>query len=730
MKRWKRLGIGARLSLMVVALTVAAVVAVVAVIALRVNSFARQNAVEIALQTASARGNAVKNNLENALGEARSLAKIFEAASVVENAGISRRQANSLLQYFIEHSPEFSSAYVAFEPDAYDGKDANFVEEWGHDSTGRFVPSWTRDEKGEGALAALIGYDTEGAGDYYLAPKKLGRECIIDPRPAPDGGGTLVSLVVPLFNRDRKFLGIAGIDMTLDRIQKMVAEAVLYQTGTLTLYSANGTVSAARDTTILGKKSSAIESDRALQGRLGSSESFVLQRTSARGADILSIGVPFMVGLTQSRWTVVADIPLSEVLGPVRGLVLLIIIMGTVGVLVIGGAVVMIARAIARPLALGASFAKQIAGGNLTTTLDVGRRRDEIGDLAGALNDMTSGLRDMTREIQEGASQLASSSEELSASAQQLADGAQSQASTLEETSAAVEELASSVGQVAQNARSQSTTATETTARMEGVLTSVTNVSTTLEKVATSASGSVERAEAGARSVKEAVEAITIIAQSSEKIVGIVNVISDIADQTNLLALNASIEAARAGEHGRGFAVVADEVSKLAERSAQSTKEIETLIRETLRQVQRGVALAEGSGDSMKAIIGGAMTASQMVVELQKSVELQQEEIRQIAAAVVDLREMSHGISAATEEQTTSSRQVSKAIESVNDITQQAASSAEEMAASTGELARMARRLQGLVARFHLERSSAGIDSSEGPAEPRPSHGQEVKALT
>ncbi len=70
-------------------------------------------------------------------------------------------------------------------------------------------------------------------------------------------------------------------------------------------------------------------------------------------------------------------------------------------------------------------------------------------------------------------------------------------------------------------------------------------------------------------------EAIKAISSSFEKIAGIVNVIGDIADQTNLLALNASIEAARAGEHGRGFAVVADEVSKLADRSASCTKEIE-----------------------------------------------------------------------------------------------------------------------------------------------------------
>src|SRR5208283_336013 len=138
----------------------------------------------------------------------------------------------------------------------------------------------------------------------------------------------------------------------------------------------------------------------------------------------------------------------------------------------------------------------------------------------------------------------------------------------------------------------------------------------------------------GALAVSEVVEGINLIAGSSEKIGGIVSVISDIADQTNLLALNASIEAARAGEHGRGFAVVAEEVSKLADRSSSSTKEIGNLIRESVKDVSKGVEIAMGSQFAMEQIRAASQRVNEMIAELAGAVGDQVTAVKELAASL------------------------------------------------------------------------------------------------
>ena len=407
-----------------------------------------------------------------------------------------------------------------------------------------------------------------------------------------------------------------------------------------------------------------------------------------------------------------ANAEAKTVVGQVSTVALVGMILGFALALVLG---IVLAVSITRPLSTGVSFAQTVSGGDFTQVLDI-RRGDEVGILAAALNEMSVKLRNAVASVQQNAEQVATSSEEISASAQKLAEGAQSQASTLEETSASIEELTSSVEQVAEHAQSQATAVEQGSSSMEQVQKSMEAVSASLAQISGLAANSVDNAVDGAKAVQQVVASINLIAESSEKIGGIINVISDIADQTNLLALNASIEAARAGEHGRGFAVVADEVSKLADRSASSTKEIENLIKASARNVTEGVRTATGSQSAMEQIRDASQKVKDMIGGLSESMNQQVAAVHQLASALGSISEMSQSISAATEEQTTNAKQVSKAVENVNELTQSAASAAEETSSATEQLSSMAQELQRLVAQFKIAGAAVGGAPTEGAA--------------
>jgi len=509
--------------------------------------------------------------------------------------------------------------------------------------------------------------------------------------------GTPISPVAVPVKADGKVVGVVALMVDIHFVNDLVDQEKVGRTGYAFLVDANGMILAHPHRENILKlntlKTPGMEKLAAkMVGGSSGVDSYVFQgiRQTAGYAP-----------LKNTRWSVALTIPSTEYLAAAVDVRNVTIFVGAATFVLGFLALWLLSRAIASPLRRGVKFAELVSQGDLTQQILV-HQQDETGKLGAALNGMTLRLNEMVGTIQHSAVQVAASSEQMSASAQSLAEGAQAQASALEETSASVEELSASAEQVSEHAQTQAAAVLQGSVSMEQVQKTIEEVSRSLGQISALAHNSVEKSVEGAAAVGEVVQGITLIAESSEKIGGIVNVISDIADQTNLLALNASIEAARAGEHGRGFAVVADEVSKLADRSSVSTKEIEGLIRESVRNVRRGVEIASGSRGAMEQIRASSEKVQGMIEELSRSMGQQVEATRELSKTLDSVSQMSQSISAATEEQTSNARQVSKAVENVNELTQAAATSAEQMSASTEELANMAQQLQRMTSQFKI----------------------------
>jgi methyl-accepting chemotaxis protein len=205
------------------------------------------------------------------------------------------------------------------------------------------------------------------------------------------------------------------------------------------------------------------------------------------------------------------------------------------------------------------------------------------------------------------------------------------------------------------------------------------------DKVVNDAIAQIERL---ALEVNNSTEAMGKLKLESDKIGGVLDVIKSVSQQTNLLALNAAIEAARAGEAGRGFAVVADEVRGLAQRTQESTEEIEVLI----------AALQSGT-QQVVTTLDASRTLTDSSVELSRQAG---QALGHIARTVSTIQTMNQQIAAAGEEQSSVAEQINRSVMSVRDVSEQTAASSEETAASSIELARLGVHLQEMVGRFRV----------------------------
>jgi methyl-accepting chemotaxis protein len=311
-----------------------------------------------------------------------------------------------------------------------------------------------------------------------------------------------------------------------------------------------------------------------------------------------------------------------------------------------------IIRSVTRPLGgepdQASAVFEKIAAGDLSAEIPV--KQGDTTSLMAASRKMQHNLREMVAELKHNAEGVASAAEQLATSSEQIAKSSAHQSDAASSMAAAVEEMTVSINHVSDSAgEARQVTAETGDLSREG------------DHIIQEA---VAEMKMISQTVGEAAQTIQAVGDNSEKISAIVQVIKDVADQTNLLALNAAIEAARAGEQGRGFAVVADEVRKLAERTAQATTEISSMIgavqgsaqtavntmQQAVSSVEHGVAKAGRAGESMAGISNGAQRVTSAVNDISNALKEQGAASNEIAVNVNKIAQMTEENSVATRE--------------------------------------------------------------------------------
>ena len=286
-----------------------------------------------------------------------------------------------------------------------------------------------------------------------------------------------------------------------------------------------------------------------------------------------------------------------------------------------------------------------VAAGDLTrkTTMEFAGEFDMIGQ---SINKISESLRKTMTEINSSSGQVLAGAKQISKSAMDLANGAAEQANSVEELTAAIDIINRQTRENAGNANEAS---------------EISNKST-------------QNARQGNEAMKQMLEAMLQIKESSGNISRIIKVIQDIAFQTNLLALNAAVEAARAGEHGKGFAVVAEEVRNLAARSQEAATETTGLIEDSVTRVETGSGIAETTSEALDVIVKNAAEVMNII----------------------------NSISEASVGQTEAIGRISDGLGQISQVVQNNSAVSEETAASAEELNSQAELLQQLVSYFKV----------------------------
>ena len=670
-------------------------------------------------QAESARSAAVTAGEEKATTSAQTIASVYigemNAALLVSRAveksvsigsadasastTLSRDQVTAMLKNVLSDHPGFLDIYTDWLPNAFDGKDSQFIGTDTADMDGRFIPWWAR-QGGVLQLQPTTGnYQDEASQDYFRLPMESRQETLIEPySDTIDNQAILMtSLIVPIVSND-KFLGICGIDIALSELQSQVdryAASLYGGTAEIEIVSASGRVVAHS-----GKPDWA---GKALQEVDPVDEQVILaamksgQSKATHLSGMVQAFAQIQPGSTTTPWIVMLSVPEAKItqqadaaFSEVKTSMIIMIVLALAGNFLGLFILWLFARAFTRPIQVAAGFLGTMVDGDVSQDLPqkLLERQDELGSLTQSVQSMAESLRLIFTELVRSAETLGDSSTHLLSVSERTSVRASLSLNQANTVAAAADELSANTTSVAAGVD-------QVTIQLDTIAGSTHELVSAAGEIAANS----ERARATTQEASGQADRVSGMMQemgrAATEIGKITETITQISSQTNLLALNATIEAARAGAVGKGFTVVANEIKDLARRTTIATTEV----KDQIANMQASTTGAVGEIDKIVGLIRRIHDSVNMIaVAIDEHTTVTRDIAENIVQASSGLREANQRVG----ETASVSHTISEEINGVRLTAEEMSQESQQLQGRAAELSHLAVELRKLIAKYKV----------------------------
>lgn len=653
-------------------------------------------------------------------------------ASVDEVPAASRRSyILDILSRTMEKDELYFAVWAMWEPNAIDGADSDFRgdEAMGSDADGVFGPYYFRE--GSAVEMEASSWEEEHEEDFYAVPRDTLSDYMTEPYPYEVRGKTvmMVSTVAPII-RDGKFLGVAGIDIAIDDIDSKLGRVSLYRTGFGRLVSNKGIVVSHPDPERIGQPApewSGPESEAFIE-KLEAGDAFTqIAFSESLQRNTLKSFVPIFIGESKYPWVYGTVVPQEETYEHVWRILNLSVIIFVSGLIVILLILWLLATNFLKPLKATRDALKEIAegDGDLTRSLEA-KTSDETGALARNFNDFTGKLRQILLEVRSELDSLSGIGKNLNADLQETTTAISQingniegvgasfaeQVHAVEEVSSTIEEIVGNIASLDRLIEEQGRSLDSGASAVEQMVANVQSITRNIDDgnlAFTKLRTSSDEGYGKLSSVAETVGKISVQSSGLEETNAI---ITSIASQTNLLAMNAAIEAAHAGEAGKGFAVVADEIRKLAEDTAERSREISQTLDNLESAIQQAVVLSSEAGLTFESIRKAVDEVSARQEEIRLAVTEQTEGNKVVLENMDRLKRIGTEVTSGSAEMSAGSEAILKTIHRLSSLTSEMRRMITEISSGTAEINSSASHVSALSG--NTERGIEAVKAAVG----------------